>query len=169
MIGIIFFIALVTAFYFGIYKKWDYKKKFTCKTIFIYFSLVCAVLWASFLVKTIADVVESEQYKMLASRLERAQGCAWRGDYGWLADHMDLDRSYEDEFEYLWERLYMYDGSKRYTIFHAASKAGLGEEYDNRAAMWKERLEEVCLQPEYEENISYGKAFLEQAGIWEEQ
>ncbi len=169
MIGLIIFIALVAMFYFHIYRKWDYKKKFTCKTIFIYFSLVCTVFWASFLIKTIADVVESEQYKMLASRLERAQGCAWRGDYGWLADHMDLDRSYEDEFEYLWERLYMYNSSKRYIIFHAASEAGLGEAYDMHAEKWEERLMKICSQPEYEENISYGKAFLEQVGIWEKQ
>ena len=167
MIGLIIFIALVAIFYFHVYRKWDYKKKFTCKTVLIYLSLMCTVLWASFLITTIADVVESEQDKMLVSRLERAQGSAWRGDYGWLADHMDLDGDYEEEFEYLWERLYMYNASRRYIIFQASSKAGLGEEYDEYAAMWEERLLKVCMQPEYEENIPYGQMFLEQAGIEE--
>lgn len=58
-------------------RRWDYKKKFTCKTVLIYLSLVCTVFWAWFTVVTVVDVVETEQYKMLASRLERAEGNAW--------------------------------------------------------------------------------------------
>ena len=61
----------------------------------------------------------------------------------------------------------MYNDSKRYIIFQSSSKAGLGEEYDEYAAMWEERLLKVCMQPEYEENIPYGQMFLEQAGIEE--
>lgn len=75
---------------------------------------------------------------MLVSRLERAEGTAWRGDYGWLADYMNLDKDYEKDFEYLWERLYMYTGSRRCIIFDAARDAGLGEVYDRKAAEWEE-------------------------------
>lgn len=165
MMVFIIFIALAAAFYFHIYKKWNYKKKFTFKSILIYLSVICTVLYASFTIQTIVDVVESEQYKMLESRMERAVGSALRGEYDLLADHMDLYQDYEAEFEYLWERLYMYNGSRRYIIFRAASEAGLGEAYTERAEEWKEKLLSVCGSPEYEENIPYAKAFLEQAGI----
>lgn len=168
MMGIIIFIALVAAFYSYKYRKWDYKKKFTCKTVLIYFSLVCTAFWAWYTVVTVVDVVDSEQRKMLASRLERAEGSAWRGDYGWMADHMDLDQDYEEEFEYLWERLYMYTGSRRCIIFDAARDAGLGEAYEQKAAEWEEKLLKVCRAPKYEENIPYAEAFLKMAGITEE-
>jgi hypothetical protein len=158
-------VTLAAAFYVYIYRKWDYKKKFVFKTVLVYLSLACTIIWISALITTIVDVVEQEQDRMLESRLERAEGTAWRGDYGWMADHMDMDQDYEPEFEHLWERLYMYNGSKRYIIFRAASEAGLGEAYEQRAAEWEERLLKVCTCPEYEENIPYGKAFLEQAEI----
>lgn len=165
MMGIILFIALAAAFYFFVYRKWNYKRKFTCKTVLIYISLAITVFWGWYTVTVIADVVETEQRRMLVSRLERAEGSAWRGDYGWLADHMDLDGSFEEEFEYLWERLYMYTGSRRYMIFRAADKAGLGEAYSKKASEWEEKLLKVCYAPEYEENIPYAQAFLEQADL----
>lgn len=168
MIGFIIFIVLVAAFYFYIYRKWDYKKKFTFKAVMIYLSFGSALLWGWFAITTIADVVENEQDKMLVSRLEAAESSTWSGDYDQLVDTMDLYMDYEQDFEHMWERVYMYTGCRRYQIFHGASQAGLGKAYDEKAAEWKEKLLQVCEQPVYEENIPYAEAFLKQAGLLEE-
>ena len=165
MIGVLIFIALVVTFYFNVYRRWNYKQKFTCKTIMIYLSLICTIFWGWYTIDTIVAVVETEQRNMLESRLERAERTVRNDDWSWFADHMDLDRNYEKEFEYLWERLYMYTASGRYRIFNAASKANLGEKYDDKAVFWQEKLLEICKEPVYEENISYGRAFLEQTGL----
>lgn len=165
MTGVIFMLAGVVAFYLLVYRKWDYKNKFTFKTISVYLLLGVTVimLWAS--VITVSEVAENEQYKMQERRLATAENTARRRDYNWLIDFLRADKDYEEEFEYLWERVTMYSACNRYLIFEAADRAGLGETYGKKAQEYEELLRETGGNPLHEENVPYGKAFMEKAGL----
>ena len=165
MTGVIFMLAGIAAFYLLVYRKWNYSNQFTFKTISFYLLLgvTAIMLWAA--VNTVSEVAENEQYKMPERRLATAEDTARRRDYIWLIDFLRIDKDYEEEFEYLWERVTMYSACNRYLIFEAADRAGLGETYGKRAQEYEELLREIGGNPLYEENIPYGKAFMEKAGL----
>lgn len=165
MMGLIFTLAGIAVFYFLVYRKWDYKNKFTFKTISIYLLLGVTVLSLWIVIGTVADVAEDEQYKMLEHRLSEAEDKARRGDYNWMADSMYLNMDYEEEFEYLWERLTMYSACNRYLIFDAASRAELGEAFEKKAQEYETLLRKTASSPLYEKNVSYGMEFLNKAGL----
>lgn len=165
MTGVIFMLAGIAAFYLLVYRKWNYSNKFTFKTISVYLLLGVTVimLWAA--VVTVSGVAENEQYKMLERRLTTAEDTARRRDYNWLIDFLRIDKDYEEEFEYLWERVTMYSACNRYLIFEAADRAELGEAYGKKAQEYEELLRKIGENPSYEENVPYGKAFMEKAGL----
>lgn len=165
MMGLVLFLVAVAAFYIYIYRPWSYMKKFTFKVVGIYLLLGVTALMVYAAVWTVSEVRETEQEKMLSSRLSRAQNAEQRGDYAGLANNLSWDKDYEEEFAYLWERLMMYTGSDRYLIFEAAADAGLGEVYEERAVFYKELLHNLCTNPKYDSNIPYGKYYLEKAGL----
>ena len=155
-----FTLAGIAAFYVLVYRHWKYKDKFTFKTISIYILAAATVLNLWGVIVQVADVADSERMKTLAYRLSRVEEISDRGEYVWLADDLGSDMDYEEEFEYLWERVSMYSACNRYLVFDAAAKAGLGEEYKQRADEYKELLFTIGENPEYSENIPYGKGFL---------
>lgn len=165
MTGVVFVLAGIAAFYFWVYRNWNYKNKFTFKTICVYLLLGVTVLmlWAA--VDTVIEVAEDEQYRMLERRLSSVKDTARDEDYNWLADYLQGDSDYEEEFEYLWERLTMYSSCNRYLVFRAAAQAGLGEAFEEKAQEYEMLLREIGENPSYEENVPYGRAFLEKAGL----
>ena len=165
MTGVIFMLAGIAAFYLLVYRRWNYSNKFTFKTISVYLLLgvTAIMLWAA--VITVSEVAENEQYKMPERRLATAEDTARRRDYIWLIDFLRIDKDYEEEFEYLWERVTMYSACNRYLIFEAADRAGLGETYGKKAQEYEELLRETGGDPLYEENVPYRKAFMEKAGL----
>lgn len=79
-------------------------------------------------------------------------------------------RNYEEEFEYVWERLCMYDTCQRYHLFSTAmERAGAegneGERrlYEERAQESAQKLKELCKTPAYEQNRPYAELYWEEA------
>lgn len=158
-------VAALIAFYVYVYRTWDYKKKFNCKMALIYVSLGLFLLCLVIAVQTVGIVYEEEQSKTLAARTDRIQYEINRGDYSDLASSMQYDADYEPEFEYLWERLSMYECCNRYLIFTKAKERLPAEGYEEKAGEYKEMLSALCENPKYAENKAYGEYYLRQAGL----
>lgn len=159
--GIVIAVVGIAFFYFKVYQKWEYRARFGFKIVMIYLTLIGTFFGGGMAVWSVGDVLENEQSKLLASRLEFAKGTAEKNDYAWLAGFMEYDQDYEEEFEYLWERLVMYESSLQYRIYSAADDAGLGEEYAKGADKYEAMMVEYCTNPTYKENAPYGELFME--------
>lgn len=138
--------------------------KLIVKAIIIYFGLAFTAFSVLLAIFGVTSVAEDERDKQLPSRLKSIEYSASRNDYAWLAEYMEIDMDYEEEFEPYWERAIMHEAMLRYRIFEAASDAGLGEEFDEEAEKYEELLWEYCEEPVYERNVPYGEYFLELSG-----
>ena len=168
MMGFLIVIAAIVAFYIFIYMHWDYKKKFTCKSVMIYISLGILALVIWIVIVCVRDAAEEERYNMLETRLDRIRDLEGYADYSQMQDILVLYDDYEPEFEYAWERVEMYSNYNQYLIFRNAAENGLGEEYVAMAEKYRETLLTLCLEPDYPENIPYGEDFLKRAGLFDE-
>lgn len=169
MMGFLLLLMAPAAFYIFIYRHWDCGKKITFLSVVVYLLFGITLLTVSVTAWAVRDVRETEQMKMFAYRLQEAQDDEHWGYYDRMASELEREMNYEAEFEYLWERLIMYTGSNRYRIFAKAAEAGLGDAYEERALFYKELLESMCPDTEYESNILYGEYYLKRAGLMELQ
>jgi hypothetical protein len=166
MIAVIFVIVGMIAFFLRIYSNWNYKQKFTFKSVCIYISLGVLLLMICSAFYTVGLVYENEQDRMLPSRLSSIRYTADRGEYMWLAEYMDYDKDYEPEFEYLWERLEMHDCCYAYLIYHtAAGRFPDNQKFAEQEQKYREKLISLCNSPCYQENAPYGEYFLNRAGL----
>lgn len=148
----------IGAFYTCVYRKFSYKAKFYFKMVWIYLSLVIVAFSVTAVVYSVKEAYESELDKSLSKRINWVQHYVTDGEYNDLAGTMELYQDYEPEFEYLWERVEMYECCNRYLIFAAEGDTKEAEEYKNR-------LLSLAKNPDYRENAAYGKYFLKRAGI----
>lgn len=165
MTGLLACVVAAVVFYLFVYRYWDYKKKFTCKSVLIYLSLGVFVLVLISAIVTVGMVYENEQDKTLAKRMDRVQYHISRGDYSDLAGNMAYEADYEPEFEYVWERLEMYETCSRYLVFSVAAQNTGEPGYADMAAEYEKELIALCSHPEYAENADYGEYYLRRAGI----
>lgn len=165
MTGLLACVVAAVAFYLFVYRYWDYKKKFTCKSVLIYLSLGVFVLMLISAVTTVGMVYENEQDKTLAKRMDMVQFHISRGDYSDLAGNMAYEADYEPEFEYVWERLEMYETCGRYLVFSIAAPKTENPEYAGMAEKYEKELIALCSHPGYAENADYGEYYLRRAGI----
>ena len=162
---VLFVAAAILAFFVYVYRFWDYKKKFTFKSVMIYISLGIFVLVVLSTATTVTMVLEEEQDKTLSARMRGLQYELSHADYSSIAFNMKYDADYEPEFEYLWEQLRMYEYSNRYQVFKAAGEELGQNEYTERAAVYEQKLKELCTNPEYAENADLGVFLLKRAGM----
>lgn len=169
MTGLILALAGAGAFYCFIFRDWDYKKKLTFKLVLAYISLSGLVLCLFAVIISIRDVYREEKDRSLSERLSGAAYEISEGDYSGLAMRMALDGDYEPEFDYLWERLEMYECCNRYLVYkEAAGKTDASLEAAEYAAKYEGMLLSLCREPEYTENLPYAEYYLRQAGLWEQ-
>lgn len=138
--------------------------KLVGKAIAIYFGLAFTGFMLMLSVSIVSSVAEEVEDKQLPTRLRRAEYSASDGDYGWLAETMEINMDYEEEFECYWERAIMHEVMLRYRIYEAAAEAELGSEYEKEAEKYDELMKKYCVTPSYTENIPYGEYFMELAG-----
>ena len=165
MIGFLFVVALIAAFYLYVYKKWDVKKKLTCMAILVYLTASFTLLLVFVTIYTVGDVVENEQADMKQKRLSRAEDLCMGGEYAWLAMELVDGRDYEEDFEPYWERAGLYNGCNRYLVFRAAAEAGLGPVYEEKAEEFGSFFEQLSQNPQYAENAFYADFFAQKAGM----
>lgn len=165
MIFLIFIIVIIAVFYIKVYREWNYNRKFVFKSVLIYLGLGFTALMLFATVAAVGGVIENQREKMLPTRLEYAEHDIERSDYTGAANYMVYSNSYEEEFEYIWERVSMYECCLRYRFFAAADEKEMGSEYTKKAKEYEKLLSELCGSPEYSKNIPYGEYFWEQAGL----
>ncbi len=163
---VIILLILIAMFYFNIYLKWEYKKKLTFKLVFTYLTSAVLILQFIILFGIIFKIYEEEKDRTLAERAARVELYLNRGDYSALAGHMELNGNYEPEFEYIWERMEIYECSHRYLVFASAEKNGRNDNaYAEYTLKYKNMLLSLCQDPDYQENTRYGEYCLKQAGL----
>lgn len=167
MCVVIFLFMLLGAaavFYESKYKKFDFNAKLVCKAIIIYFCLGFTGFMVALCVSVVSSVAEEVKDEQLPSRLRYAELFASDGDYGWLAESMEINMDYEEEFECYWERIIMDEVVLRYRIYKAAAEAKAGDGYEKEKEKYEELVKKHCMSPAYAENIPYGEYFMELAG-----
>lgn len=142
-----------------------YKQKFLYKSIALCLGLSFTLLLLFATVAAVGGMIDAQQEKMIPARLAYAEYEIAHGDYTSAANYMTLNNCYEEEFEYIWERVSMYESCLRYRFFAAAEEEEMGEEYSKKAYECRKMLSELCENPAYSKNIPYGEYFLEQAGL----
>ncbi len=152
---IIFVIVFAVMFYVKWFSKWDSYKKIAFKSVFVYLSLGVSLITLIIFVQTVSQVYEEQKFNTLAHRLELAQGDAGRGDYSSLLEDLSWHNDYEPDFDYLWERVEMYECMNRYFIY-------------GRTQEDAKQLQTLCRNPDFEENQPYGEHFLKMAGLSEQ-
>ena len=163
---IIILLIGIAMFYFNIYVKWEYKKKLTFKLVFTYLTSAVLILQLIILCGIIFKIFAEEKDRTAGERYARAESYVNRGDYGTLAGVMEQNGNYEPEFEYIWERMEIYECSHRYLVFAAAEENGRNDsEYAEYTLKYKNMLLSLCKAPDYKENVKYGEYCLKQVGL----
>ena len=164
MEGLIIIVMIILAFRRWVYSKQDENIKLAIKAGLVYISgiFLLFMLWATF--STIEDVYDEEQSRTLAHRLDRVDYAFTRGSIDSLRDYMKWDKNYEDEFEYAWERMEMYECSNYYLVYEKAAER-LGGEYTGKAEEYENFLKKMCMDPDYPQNTSYAEYFLQYTGL----
>ena len=152
--GVIIFLIGLVMFYVKWYSKWDTYKKIAFKGVLVYLSLGFSVIALVIFAETVSQMYEEQKTNTLAYRLEQVQRDANRGDYSSLLEDLNWYNDYEPDFDYLWERVEMYECMNRYFV-------------SGRTAEYAERLCTLCRNPDYEVNRTYGDYFLKMAGLSE--
>lgn len=165
MMGWLVVAAAIVAFYLYIYRKWDYKAKFTFKAVMIYLTLGMSVLTIIAVISMVGTAAENIRMDTPEYRMDRIESAEGYGDLLQMADTLILYNDYEPEFEYAWERVTMYAYYNRYIVFKEAVESGLGREYEEIAFKYKEALFDICEEPAYDENIPYAQDFMERVGM----
>ena len=169
MIGIILVVTACLLFYMH-FRKWSYKKKLAFKMLLANLLLLFTAFSVFAAVFSVKETAEYRKDSSLSNRLENTM--YFENDmerFAWYGGYMAMCQNYEEDFEYIWERLCMYNESHRYRLFEAAMNRaeaeGRAEElrlYETRVQESGRRLERLCESHVYEENRPYAKIFLEQ-------
>lgn len=164
--GIIILLIGIAMFYFNVFIKWEYKKKLTFKLVFTYLTSAVFVLQLIILCGIIFNIFEEEKDRTSTERYARAESYINRGDYSSLAGLMEGNNNFEPEFEFIWERMEIYECSHRYLVFVSAEKNGRNDsEYAEYTLKYKNMLLSLCKEPDYKENVKYGEYCLKQVGL----
>lgn len=158
--------VLAWLFYKKFYTKWSYYGKFIFKAVLLCLTAVPLMVMLVGAITMIPDVYEGEKDKQVPARLESMEGTMNDGRYYEVADRMELFRNYEEEFDYVWERLQMYACYNHYVMYERAlEREPENKAYAEELEQYKTRLYELCRNPEFAENDLYAEHYIEEAGL----
>lgn len=163
LIFLFMMLSAIISFFRKKYTKFDDNGKIVSKAIMIYFGLAITALSVFATVSFVLDAAEEIKNKQLPSRIRFIEYSAKEHDYKWMADLMEFDMDYEEEFECYWERVIMHEVTMRYRIYAAAAERGMGEKYEIKAKEYDDQMEKYCREPSYSQNIPYAEYFRELA------
>ena len=159
MTGIIIFLIIAVCFYGYIYRNWKNKTKRTFKIVICVISLSFTVMLVFLNVASAGDLYENERARSLSGRMDAVLYDLSKNDYKYTIFNLQYDHDYEEEFEYIWERCEMYMARNRYELYRVAAENDTS--YQEKADPWREKLYDLCNNPDYSENRQYGSYFLE--------
>ncbi len=160
--GAIFFIIFIfLAVFYGLRNhKLASDTKLVIKAIISALSIIITIGLFKFSISLCMDAYDDEKWMSLASRVQRVNQAVESGNFYQLNDRLNLYDSYEEDFEYAWERLHMYQIYRFCQIYESAKEIELGEDYSRLAEQYRQELVSVCTEPEYAENQMYGQYLL---------
>ncbi|MGN0401765.1 MAG: hypothetical protein ACI4HQ_05840 [Acetatifactor sp.] len=170
MIGFVF-VGIVGILIYLKYRKWSFKKKFGFQMVLVNLMLPVTAFMVFAAVFSVREAAENVRDNALSTRLEQTQFYEnHTGEYYRCGNYLMLEQDYEQEFEYLWERLCMYETSHRYRVFSKAveqldreENADERQKLESMAERYGEQLRAFCKVPVYAQNLPYADYYLEQA------
>lgn len=157
--------AGIAAFYFFLYRGFTDSQKLNFKIVLVYVSGVCLLLAVLMMVFSVKEASEYEKERTVAARMQNVQHILSRGEFSSLASQMQYSASYEADFEYVWERLEMYECCNCYLMYAQAAQNTQDAAYEKAAEEYRQKLLLLCGDPEYTENRDHGAYYLECAGM----
>jgi len=147
----------------GQYTKLDFYKKLVTKAVLAYVALGALGLGILALLVTSGGVIVVHYEDTIENRLDSYAWYCANGDFDSLSQAMYYDNSYEEEFDYLWEQVDMYDTYNQYQIFikaaGAAKEPQKQEYYLTMAEECKQTLLAICRESTFEENVLYAEYY----------
>lgn len=131
----------------------DFMKKLAAKIVLVYLMLgwLALCIWAVYF--SVQEVYEGGYDRTMVERLNRAEQNLSGGRFDSAMSEMFYDKSYEEEFDYAWERGTMYQLYNRYQLFSRAAWADAA--YAREAESYRQRLLQVCQDSTCPENALY--------------
>lgn len=165
MTALLVIAAGLAAFYFFIYRGFTDSQRLNFKLVAVYVSALLLLASIGMAVFSVKLAYENEQARTVAARMKLVQSYLSEGEFASLAETMQYSESYEADFEYVWERLEMYECCNRYLVYERAAQNTGEAEYVQAAAEYREQLLALCGNTEYPENNDYALYYLQRAGI----
>lgn len=136
----------------------SFMKKLAAKIVLVYVMTGWLALCIYMVVFGAIDLYNGQYDYAREERLLQIQQKLGRGNMeGAMAD-MYYDKSYEEEFEYAWERCAMYRAYNRYSLFAQASDTN--PVYAPEAERQRQRLLRICTDSVCPENKPYVELYL---------
>lgn len=143
--------------------KLSYYQKMTVKAVVLYVAVCAFGLSVLAMLGTIGGVIYASYEDTVETRMDSYSWYCSKGDFDSLSMMLSFDESYEEEFDYLWEQVDMYDTYNQYQIYRKAAENAVDEEhrvfYETRAEKCKETLQEICRESRFEENALYAEYY----------
>lgn len=156
-------IAAVLIWLWDVYRKMSFYKKVVTKAVLAYVALGVLGIAMLILIITSAGVIGVHYEDAVENRMDSYAWYVSNGDFDSLSQSMHYDNSYEEEFDYLWEQVDMYDTYNQYQIFVKAAKeaedASDKQYYIEMAEECKQTLMDICRESEFEENVLYAEYY----------
>lgn len=139
-------------------RSMDFMKKLAAKIVLVYLAMGWVLLCAWLVAFSSRELYEGGYAGTREARLRRAEQALEEGEIDQAMTDMLYDKSFEEEFDFAWERGTMYQLYGRYMIF--AQAAGVDPVYAGEAQRYRERLLQVCADSECPENALYVEYYL---------
>ncbi len=136
----------------------DFMNKLAVKIVLVYLVLGWVFLCAWLVVFSAQELYESGYGSTREERLRQVEQSLAEGRIDQAMTDMLYDKSFEEEFDYAWERGTMYQLYNRYLLFSQA--ADTDGAYAEEAQSYRERLLQVCADSECPENALYVEYYL---------
>lgn len=136
----------------------DFMNKLAVKIVLVYLVLGWVFLCACLVVFSAQELYESGYDGTREERLRQAEQSLAEGRIDQAMADMLYDKSFEEEFDYAWERGTMYQLYDRYLLFSRAAETDCA--YAEEAQSYRERLLQVCADSECPENALYVEYYL---------
>lgn len=139
--------------------RMSFMKRLAAKIVLVYVMLAWLALCVWMVVFSEAQLYENQYDHTKEERLLQIQS-----DLGWrnmeqVMVSMYYDKSYEAEFEYVWERGAMYRAYTRYSLFLEASETD--PVYVPEAERYRQQLQQICADSIFPENELYVEYYLQ--------
>ncbi len=143
--------------------KLSYYQKMTVKAVILYIAVCVFGMSVLTMIGTIGGVIYTSYEDTIEARMDSYSWYCSNGDFDSLAMMLNYNESYEEEFDYLWEQVDMYDTYNQYQIYRKAAECATGEEdrmfYEKQAEKYKAVLQKICRESVFEENVLYAEYY----------